>query len=113
MTTPRQAATVLTPPSQLIDELIANGLTQSEIARLTGIPQPSVSRMLNGRSCNLSSYQALVALHRDQFSAANRARRARRERKEREAQKALEDRIRAEVIAQLSADEKVPETATE
>ena len=116
-------ATRLKPPAEILAELLGEGgLNQSEIARLTGIAQPTMSRILAGQKtgCSLASYTALLELYREHFTPANRARRARRARKALEERKALEDSIREQVRAELAAeahpapsDATVAETATD
>lgn len=118
MKTPRPASgNPLMPPAQILEELVGlGGLSQAEIVRLTGISQPTMSRILNGKvGCALVNYMALVDLHREHFSPASCARRTRQ-------RKALEDSIREQVLADLAAaatpqaaptDANVAETATE
>lgn len=36
--------------TELLEDLVAFGLTQTEIARRTGIPQPRLSRWINGEA---------------------------------------------------------------
>lgn len=48
----------------IVSKLLALALTQSEIARLSGISQPTISRLSNGKhkSSDESTYHALRAL---------------------------------------------------
>ena len=50
-----------------ISALIGHGLTQSQIAERTGIPQPSLSKVLRGDVDDVLSrnYRKLQALHED------------------------------------------------
>jgi transcriptional regulator with XRE-family HTH domain len=48
-----------------VDQLIASGMTQSQIAERTGIPQPSISKVARGDVSDVMSknYRKLQELH--------------------------------------------------
>lgn len=48
-----------------ISDLLASGLTQAGIAERTGIPQPTISKVVTGRVSDVLSanYRKLQALH--------------------------------------------------
>jgi len=52
-------------PREYVEALTAAGLTQKQIADVTGIPQPTVSKVLTGRSKDVLSrnYLALKAAY--------------------------------------------------
>ena len=50
-----------------VQQLIAAGLTQGDIAARTGIPQPTISKVARGRVSDVlsRSYRKLQALHEE------------------------------------------------
>jgi transcriptional regulator with XRE-family HTH domain len=50
---------------EFVADLVASGLTQREIAERTGIPQPTISKVLRGDVNDVMSrnYRKLEALH--------------------------------------------------
>lgn len=55
-----------------IAALVESGLTQSQIAERTGIPQPTLSKVLRGDVADVLSrnYRKLQALHAELFDGA-------------------------------------------
>lgn len=55
--------------------LVAHGFTQSQIAEKTGIPQPTVSKVLRGEVADVMSrnYRKLQALHAEVFGSVDQA----------------------------------------
>jgi transcriptional regulator with XRE-family HTH domain len=55
-----------------ISDLLAKGLTQAVIAERTGIPQPTISKVVTGRVSDVLStnYRKLEALHTEVCSKA-------------------------------------------
>lgn len=56
---------------EFIDDLIRSGLTQQAIAEKTGIPQPTLSKVLRGAVTDVlsKSYRKLQALHAELIRA--------------------------------------------
>jgi len=56
----------------IIKSLRNAGMTQSEISRLSGIPQPTISRAENGihETCNEKTFSALLAVFKQQTATA-------------------------------------------
>lgn len=52
-----------------ISEILRAGLTQSQIAERTGIPQPTISKVVRGDVADVLSrnYRKLEALHKELF----------------------------------------------
>jgi len=52
-------------PRDIIEALIAKGMTQAEIAALVGVHQPAISKVLRGATEDVKSatYRKLAALH--------------------------------------------------
>lgn len=57
-----------------IAALVAHGLTQSQIADRTGIPQPTLSKVVRGEVADVMSrnYRKLQALHAEVFTVRRR-----------------------------------------
>jgi predicted transcriptional regulator len=61
-----------------IEALVASGMTQSEIAECTGIPQPSISKVARGDVDDVLSrnYRKLQALHAERCMGEPKAAKA-------------------------------------
>lgn len=59
----------------MVQALIAKGLTQSQIEERTGIPQPTLSKVLNGKVDDVLSrnYRRLLAVHEAECGAVKAA----------------------------------------
>lgn len=64
-------------PQELVRALLGMGLTQTEIAARTGMPQPTVSKVARGavRDVMSHSYRQLKALHDELTEADSEVRR--------------------------------------
>lgn len=62
-------------PQALLQSIRAHGLTQSEVADKTGIPQPTISKIERGAVGDVKSrnYLALLALHDELQASASTA----------------------------------------
>ncbi|MBJ9964475.1 helix-turn-helix domain-containing protein [Burkholderia seminalis] len=59
------------PAKQLVDELTADGVSQSKIGAATGIPQATISRIQSGQIADTkaSYWNRIAAFHGEHFAA--------------------------------------------
>jgi len=63
------------PAKQLVDELTADGVSQSKIGAATGIPQATISRIQTGQIADTkaSYWSRISSFHTEHFSAKSAA----------------------------------------